>query len=200
MNSVIVDGSIYNSTNKYLNEICFSGANSRLMKFPLEEKEINGVVYYKDQYYNIFLTKEVMEAVKDSCHKTYSLYECDLIRTQKHSNTRTTGQLESVESVIDYMLNSSNSWLPRILIEIDDDINKLNLDITKAYSDMAYFKTKEELVVDINYLTGLINKLEIEIFNLKSIKDKMVDVDYLKSKIRVEYRINKNTSNIEVEG
>lgn len=111
-------------------------------------------------YEQPFLTEETYKKLLSYCKKTYKIYESDLFRTQKNSNTRFTGELSSIEEVIEYMNNPEKSWLPQICKEIDEDIEEINK--------------------KINELKSKINKLEED-------KKKLYDEEYLKSNIRVEY-------------
>ena len=71
-------------------------------------------------YDDLFLTENCYFEMLKYSKKTYKLYERDLFRTQKHSNTRFTGDLSSVDDVIDYMNDENRSWLPQICKEIDE--------------------------------------------------------------------------------
>ena len=71
------------------------------------------------------LTQEAYKQMLEDCKIFYRLHESDLIRTQKNSNCRYTGDKDSIEEVIEYMRNSESSWLPQIYKEIDKDIDEL---------------------------------------------------------------------------
>lgn len=131
--------------------------------------EVDGEIYYSYSYgdcgYGInyddlFLTKNCYMKMLSYCKKTFKIYERDLFRTQKSSNTRVSGDLNSIEEVIDYMKNSEASWLPQICKEIDEEIIEKNKKI---------------------------EVLKKEISNLEKDKEKLYDEEYLKSKIRTEY-------------
>lgn len=116
--------------------------------------------YYGIDYDELFLTKNCYMKMLSYCKKTFKIYECDLFRTQKSSNTRVSDDLNSIEEVIDYMKNGKASWLPNICKEIDEEIIEKNKKI---------------------------EALKNEISNLEKDKEKLYDEEYLKSKIRTEY-------------
>lgn len=118
--------------------------------------------YYSNflNYDDLFLTESCYFEMLKYSKKTFKIYEGDLFRTQKHSNTRFTGDLNSVEDVIDYMNDENRSWLPQICKEIDEEISKINIEI---------------------------EVLQNKISNLEKDKQKLYDEDYLISKIKVEY-------------
>lgn len=129
-----------------------------------EWKRLNtneGIFYSFNGYYDdCFLTEKCYKQLLNYCKKTYKIYEGDLFRTQKNSNTRFTGELSSIDEVIEYMKDEKQSWLPQICKEIDEDIEELNKKI---------------------------NEIKVKINNLENDKKKLYDEDYLKSKIKVEY-------------
>lgn len=118
--------------------------------------------YYSNflNYDDLFLTESCYFEMLKYSKKTFKLYERDLFRTQKHSNTRFTGDLSSVEDVIDYMNDENRSWLPQICKEIDEEISGINKQI---------------------------EELQKKISNLEKDKQKLYDEDYLISKIKTEY-------------
>ncbi len=116
--------------------------------------------YYGIDYDELFLTKNCYMKMLSYCKKTFKIYERDLFRTQKSSNTRVSDDLNSIEEVIDYMKNGKASWLPNICKEIDEEIIEKNKKI---------------------------EALKNEISNLEKDKEKLYDEEYLKSKIRTEY-------------
>ena len=116
--------------------------------------------YYGIDYDELFLTKNCYMKMLSYCKKTFKIYERDLFRTQKSSNTRVSDDLNSIEEVIDYMKNGKASWLPKICKEIDEEIIEKNKKI---------------------------EVLKNEISNLEKDKEKLYDEEYLKSKIRTEY-------------
>lgn len=111
-------------------------------------------------YDDLYLTESCYFEMLKYSKTTFKLYERDLFRTQKHSNTRFTGDLSSVEDVIDYMNDENRSWLPQICKEIDEEISGINREI---------------------------EELQNKISNLKKDKQKLYDEDYLISKIKIEY-------------
>ena len=111
-------------------------------------------------YDDLFLTENCYFEMLKYSKKTFKLYERDLFRTQKHSNTRFTGDLSSVDDVIDYMNDENRSWLPQICKEIDEEISGINREI---------------------------EELQNKISNLEKDKQKLYDEDYLISKIKIEY-------------
>lgn len=111
-------------------------------------------------YDDLFLTEECYMEMLRYCKKTFKIHECNLFRTQKNSNTRFTGDLSSIEDVIDYMNDAKRSWLPQICKEIDEDIEEANKKIQE--------------------LNNKITKLEND-------KKRLYDEEYLKSKIEVDY-------------
>ena len=115
---------------------------------------------YDINYNDLFLTENCYMEMLKYCKKTFKIYECDLFRTQKNSNTRVSDDLNSIEEVIDYMKNGKGSWLPQICKEIDEEIIEKNKKI---------------------------EVLKNEISNLEKDKEKLYDEEYLKSKIRTEY-------------
>lgn len=120
-----------------------------------------GIFYSFDGYYDdCFLTEKCYKQFLKYCKKTYKICENDLFRTQRNSNTRFTGELSSINEVIEYMNNDNKSWLPQICKEIDEDIEKINKQI---------------------------NELKCKINNLENDKKKLYDEEYLKSKIQTEY-------------
>lgn len=120
-----------------------------------------GIFYSYNGYYDdYFLTENCYKQLLSYCKKTYKIHECDLFRTQRHSNTRFTGELSSIDKTIEYMKDEKQSWLPQICKEIDEDIEELN---------------------------EKINEIKIKINNLENDKKKLYDEEYLKSKIRIEY-------------
>ena len=116
--------------------------------------------YYCSNYDDLFLTENCYAEMLKYSKKTFKLYERDLFRTQKHSNTRFTGDLKSVDDVIDYMNADERSWLPQICKEIDEEISGINKQI---------------------------EELQNKISNLEKDKEKLYDEDYLISKIKIEY-------------
>ena len=111
-------------------------------------------------YDDLFLTESCYAEMLKYSKKTFKLYERDLFRTQKHSNTRFTGDLSSVDDVIDYMNDENRSWLPQICKEIDEEISGINREI---------------------------EELQKKISSLEKDKQKLYDEDYLISKIKIEY-------------
>ena len=111
-------------------------------------------------YDDLFLTESCYAEMLKYSKKTFKLYERDLFRTQKHSNTRFTGDLSSVDDVIDYMNDENRSWLPQICKEIDEEISEINKQI---------------------------EELQKKISSLEKDKQKLYDEDYLISKIKIEY-------------
>ena len=116
--------------------------------------------YGNNSYDDLYLTENCYAEMLKYSKKTFKLYERDLFRTQKHSNTRFTGDLSSVEDVIDYMNDENRSWLPQICKEIDEEISGINREI---------------------------EELQNKISNLEKDKQKLYDEDYLISKIKTEY-------------
>lgn len=118
--------------------------------------------YYSNflNYDDLFLTESCYFEMLKYSKKTFKIYERDLFRTQKHSNTRFTGDLSSVEDVIDYMNDENRSWLPQICKEIDEEISEINREI---------------------------EVLQNKISNLEKDKQKLYDENYLISKIKTEY-------------
>ena len=111
-------------------------------------------------YDDLFLTENCYMEMLRYCKKTYKIYERNLFRTQKNSNCRFTGDLSSIEDVIEYMNDEKRSWLPQISKEIDEEISEINRKI---------------------------EELKNKISSLEKDKEKLYDEDYLKSKIEVEY-------------
>ena len=111
-------------------------------------------------YDDLFLTENCYFEMLKYSKKTFKIYERDLFRTQKHSNTRFTGDLSSVDDVIDYMNDDNRSWLPQICKEIDEEISGINREI---------------------------EELQKKISSLEKDKQKLYDEDYLISKIKIEY-------------
>ena len=111
-------------------------------------------------YDDLYLTESCYFEMLKYSKKTYKIYERDLFRTQKNSNTRFTGDLSSVDDVIDYMNDENRSWLPQICKEIDEEISGINREI---------------------------EELQKKISNLEKDKQKLYDEDYLISKIKIEY-------------
>ena len=117
--------------------------------------------YYTYSIYDdLYLTESCYFEMLKYSKKTFKLYERDLFRTQKHRNTRFTGDLSSVDDVIDYMNDENRSWLPQICKEIDEEISGINREI---------------------------EELQNKISNLEKDKEKLYDEDYLISKIKIEY-------------
>ena len=127
------------------------------------KKLTNGDETYYSHFLNyddLFLTENCYFEMLKYSKKTFKLYERDLFRTQKHSNTRFTGDLSSVDDVIDYMNDENRSWLPQICKEIDEEISEIKREI---------------------------EELKNKISNLEKDKEKLYDEDYLISKIKIEY-------------
>ena len=127
------------------------------------KKLTNGDETYYSHFLNyddLYLTENCYFEMLKYSKKTFKLYERDLFRTQKHSNTRFTGDLESVDDVIDYMNDENRSWLPQICKEIDEEISEINREI---------------------------EELQNKISSLEKDKQKLYDEDYLISKIKIEY-------------
>ena len=103
-------------------------------------------------YDDLFLTESCYAEMLKYSKKTFKLYERDLFRTQKHSNTRFTGDLNSVDDVIDYMNDEKRSWLPQICKEIDEEIEELQKKISSLEKD-------KQKLYDEDYL---ISKIKIE--------------------------------------
>lgn len=131
--------------------------------------ENNNEVYYSysggDCSYGIdfddlFLTENCYMEMLKYCKKTFKIYERDLFRTQNNSNTRFTGDLSSIEDVIDYMKDEKRSWIPKIIKEIDEDI-------------------KQE--------KDKIRQIELKIKKYEEDKVKIQDEEYLKSKVKIDY-------------
>jgi ABC-type cobalt transport system substrate-binding protein len=130
-------------------------ANSKDYKFSydLDEwklKTIDGKSYMKIYNHgNKILTVEAYVKMVAENEKTFQLRECDLIRTQHNSNTRFTGNRNSVEEVIEYMRNEKNSWLPTIYVEVATEIEKL----TKEYeAKVAKLTNQIQTLLDDEYL------------------------------------------------
>lgn len=109
--------------------------------------EIEGVTYYR--FGDVLITPEAYEKLLAKSERVFSIHESDLIRTQRHSNCRYTGDLTSVEDVIRYMREDSHSWLPQIYSEIDEEITNLQKQIDAL-------KLKKQTLQDDNYLRGKI--------------------------------------------
>ena len=127
------------------------------------QKLTNGDETYYSHFLNyddLFLTESCYMEMLKYCKKTFKIHECNLFRTQKYSNTRFTGDLSSIEDVIDYMNDEKRSWLPQICKEIDEEISEINRKI---------------------------EELKNKISSLEKDKEKLYDEDYLKSKIETEY-------------
>ena len=127
------------------------------------QKLKNGDETYYSHFLNyddLYLTESCYAEMLKYSKKTFKLYERDLFRTQKHSNTRFTGDLESADDVIYYMNDENRSWLPQICKEIDEEISGINREI---------------------------EELQNKISNLEKDKQKLYDEDYLISKIKIEY-------------
>lgn len=131
--------------------------------------ENNNEIYYSysggDYSYGIdfddlFLTENCYMEMLKYCKKTFTIYERDLFRTQNNSNTRFTGDLSSIEDVIDYMKDEKRSWIPQIIKEIDEDI-------------------KQE--------KDKIRQIELKIKKYEEDKVKIQDEEYLKTKIKIDY-------------
>ena len=120
----------------------------------------NGDETYYSYNNDLYLTENCYFEMLKYSKKNFKLYERDLFRTQKHSNTRFTGDLSSVDDVIDYMNDEERSWLPQICKEIDEEIDEINKQI---------------------------ENLQNKISNLEKDKEKLYDEDYLISKIKIEY-------------
>lgn len=109
------------------------------------KEEIDRNTYYHFAYDDMYLTENVYKELLDHCEKTYLIHESKLLRTQYYSNTRFTGNLPSVEAVLDYMKNSEGSWLPQIYKEIDEEIAVLQNKIDKLKQDKATLGNEEYL-------------------------------------------------------
>ena len=120
----------------------------------------NGDETYYSYNGDLYLTERCYFEMLKYSKKTFKLYERDLFRTQKHSNTRFTGDLKSVDDVIDYMNDEERSRLPQICKEIDEEIDEINKQI---------------------------EELQKKISSLEKDKEKLYDEDYLISKIKIEY-------------
>lgn len=139
-------------------------------------KKINtneGIFYsfsgYDDKF---FLTEKCYKEMLRYCKKTYEIYERDLFRTQKNSNCRYTGELSSIEEVIDYMKNSSGSWLPKICEEIDEDIDELNKKIEQLKDKISQLEKDKEKLYDEDYLKSrIVTEYTFDSQYYKSIKD-----------------------------
>lgn len=84
----------------------------------------SGNYSYGIDFDDLFLTENCYMEMLKYCKKTFSIYEGDLFRTQNNSNTRFTGDLSSIEDVIDYIKDEKKSWIPQIIKEIDEDIKQ----------------------------------------------------------------------------
>lgn len=108
-------------------------------------------------YGQAFITENVYKEILKYCKKTYSIHASDLFRG---NSCRFTGDLSSIEDVIDYMKDDKRSWLPDVCKEIDKEITTINREI---------------------------EDLKNKILQLEADKVKLYDEDYLKSKIKMEY-------------
>ena len=115
--------------------------------------------YYCTNYDDLFLTESCYAEMLKYSKKTFKLYERDLFRTQKHSNTRFTGDLSSVDDVIDYMKDENRSWLPQICKEIDEEISGINKQIEELQNKISNLEKDKQKLYDENYL---ISKIKIE--------------------------------------
>lgn len=155
---------VYDNLDEYLNDYNDGNYFIRIGYEDWEETRIDGKTYYSFSRNSneMYLTEKVYKELLSHCYKTFVIRECNLLRTQKHSNTRYASE-SSVEEVIQYMKDEKKSWLPQICKEIDLDIKKLNDEIAK---------------------------IQIKINQLENDKSKICDDEYLKSKIEIEYRFD----------
>ena len=126
------------------------------------KKLTNGDETYYSYFLNyddLFLTENCYFEMLKYSKKTYKLYERDLFRTQKHSNTRFTGDLSSVDDVINYMNDENRSWLPKICKEIDEEISGINREIEELQKKISSLEKDKEKLYDEDYL---ISKIKIE--------------------------------------
>jgi len=92
----------------------------------------------EEEYINIYscfnrkiLTLEAYKKMLEESKITYQLCERDLIRCQYNSNTRFTGDQNTMQDVINYMRDENKSWLPQIYKEINEEIKGLQEKIKK---------------------------------------------------------------------
>jgi hypothetical protein len=107
---------------------------------------LNGNIYfYNLNNSNLLLTPEARRRLFEDAKRVFSIRERDLVRTQRNSNTRFTGHLDSISEVIEYMRDEQRSWLPQVFKEIDEDISELQ----KKIDELNH---KKETLKDDGYL------------------------------------------------
>ena len=141
---------VYDDVHEYLKDYA-KGNNFRRTGFgDWCYIEINGKFHYSWSRSDEFtLTSSAYKRLLEMCKKEYSIHESHLLRTQKNSNCRYTGDLKTKEEVLEYMYNPDKSWLTQICIEIDEDIKLLQDKIDKLNAD-------KRTLVDKEYLTSKI--------------------------------------------
>mgnify|MGYP000059387925 FL=1 len=165
---------VYDNLDEYLNEYNNGNDFVRIGYENWKKAMIDGQCLYSfsDMTDEMYLTEDTYKELLELCDKKYTIHERDLFRTQKHSNTRYAEE-SSVERLLDYMKDENKSWLPQICNEINEDIKKLEEEMTR-----------------IQYK---INHLEID-------KLKLYDKDYLQSKMKIEYTFDSKKYKEEKNG
>lgn len=122
---------------------------------------INGVDYYQKQYRgfdSILLTENAYIQMLKDCERKYAIHESDLVRTQRNSNCRFTGNLDSKREVIKYMRDDTTSWLPKIYAEIDEDIKSLQIKIDNLCKQKQMLQDDEYLMERIEEEISIVAK------------------------------------------
>ena len=167
---------VFDNLDEYLNVYNEGNDFVRVGFGDWNNKIVNGekLYYFSNSWHinydELFITEKTYLELLKHCQKTYKIFEKDLVRTGKYSNTRFTGDLESEEEVIEYMLDNKRSWLPNVFKAIDEDIEEYKGKIKQLEEKIKLFESQKELLVDVKYLK---NKIVVDyIFDSKKYKEK----------------------------
>ena len=126
-------------------------ANSDEFTFQRDADDFKKEIINGSEYYHLYnwgytyklLTPSAYQKMMNECQRVYSLHESNLIRHQKNSNTRFTGDLKSKEDVIAYMRDEERSWLPQVYKEIDEEIAELK----RIYEEKVYKLSMQKITL-----------------------------------------------------
>lgn len=155
---------VYDNLDEYINDY---NNGKDFVKCCNEWKKtmIDGQNFYSfsDKADEMYLTENVYKELLEHCDKKYSIYERKLFRTRKHLGVYREAsfvEASSLEELLDYMNDKNESWLPELCEEINDEIKKLEKEITR--------------------IQGLINQLEKD-------KVKICSEEYLRTEVIEDY-------------
>lgn len=161
---------VYDNLDEYLKDYN-NGEN--FVRFGYEnwkQTMINDEALYSfsDNTDEMYLTEDTYKQLLELCDKKYTIYERDLFRTQKHSNTRYAKE-SSVDELLNYMQDENKSWLPQICNEINEDIKELEEEIKRIQHKINHLVIDKLILYDKEYLQS---RMKIEYtFDSKKYKE-----------------------------